>query len=164
MFRVCLPNPYPHISSAPPVFRSLLPNGRPIVLQAPLPIDPNRAPYGIFGAPDPLVLQTQDNYVVQPQSIPILTTLETTPESRHYLRHLARGVKELLRVRSRVLWEYEESEYGIGRDGVVEAREALESLADRYAAGGKRDDEEDDMDEDENWQEQEDELDRELLG
>lgn len=145
------------------MFRSLLPNGRPLVLQPPLPSDPARAPYGIFGAPDPLVLHTQDNYVVQPQSIPLLTTLETTPESRHYLRHLSNGVKELLRVRSRVLWEYEEGEYGLERDGIIEAREALESLADRYAAGGHGDEEEDHMDEDENWQEQEDELDRELM-
>jgi hypothetical protein len=45
----------------------------------------------------------------------------------------------------------------------VEARETLESLADRYAAGGHDDYEENDMDEDEAWHEQEDELDRELM-
>lgn len=101
---------------------------------------------------------------MQPNSVPILTTLETTPEARHYLRHLASGVKELLRIRSRVLWEYEEGEHGLGRDGIVEARERLESLADRYAAGVEEDENASDgQDEDEHWAQEEDELDRELM-
>lgn len=64
------------------------------------------------------------------------------------------GVKELLRVRDRVLNEYEEGEFGIGREGIVEVRERLETLADGYAGGLDEDEEEEDVDkdEDENWE------------
>jgi len=62
-------------------------------------------------------------------------------------------VKELLRVRSGVLREFEDGEYGVGREGVLECRERLEGLMDAYGGGGA---EEEEKDEDENWDETED--------
>ncbi|ORY88902.1 tubulin domain-domain-containing protein [Leucosporidium creatinivorum] len=149
---ICLPHPYPLTPTSPPIFRSLLPTGRPLILAPPPNYDPY-SPQGLFGLPDPLFLHTQSHYFVQPASVPILTTLSTSPDARHLLRHLSSGVKELLRTRSRSLVEYEEGEYGIGREGITECRERLETLADGYAGGIEE--EEDGMgekDEDENWE------------
>lgn len=120
--------------------------------------DPHSAA-GLFGLPDPLFLHTQANYFVQPSSIPILTTLSTSPDARHLLRHLSTGVKELLRTRSRTLYEFEEGEYGLGREGLVECKERLETLADGLAQAGGGGDSDDGMegkDEDENWDPEED--------
>ncbi|SCZ93049.1 BZ3500_MvSof-1268-A1-R1_Chr6-2g08428 [Microbotryum saponariae] len=147
---VCLPPPYPILPSSLPIFRSLLPNGRPLIISAPLPMDPY-SPAGLFGLPDPL-FPTSDSYTVQPSSIPILTTLSTTPDAKYLLRHLVRETRELIRVRDGVLKQYEEGEYSLGREGTLEMVERLETLL--SGLGGENEDEEDEdggRDEDENW-------------
>ncbi|GAA6062237.1 hypothetical protein JCM10212_000816 [Sporobolomyces blumeae] len=151
---VSLPDPYPILPSALPIYRGLLPNGRPLVLAQPSIQDATTSA-GLFGLPDAR-FPVASTYVVQPASIPILTTLSTTPSTRHLLSHLSKGVKELLRVRSRVLREYEEGEYGLGREGTLECRERLETMADNYRGGVQDDDEVLDKDEDENWDDTED--------
>ncbi|KAK4051838.1 mtDNA inheritance, partitioning of the mitochondrial organelle [Microbotryomycetes sp. JL201] len=163
---VCLPQPYPILKAAPPVFRSLLPNGRPLDLKPPPNTDVTSRS-AMFGLPDPLFLHTQSTYYVQPESVPVLTMLSTTPDARHYLRHLSDSLKELVRTRSRLLYEYEDGEHGIGRDGVREIQERLETLADTYSSGATGGDnaEEEDRDVDEDWSatEQRDELEDELM-
>ncbi|KDE03252.1 hypothetical protein MVLG_06246 [Microbotryum lychnidis-dioicae p1A1 Lamole] len=147
---VCLPPPYPILPSSLPIFRSLLPNGRPLIISAPLPTDPY-SPAGLFGLPDPL-FPTSDSYIVQPSSIPIITTLSTTPDAKYLLRHLVRETRELIRVRDGVLKQYEEGEYSLGREGTLEMVERLETLV--SGLGGEDEDEEDEdggRDEDENW-------------
>ncbi|KAK4058413.1 mtDNA inheritance, partitioning of the mitochondrial organelle [Microbotryomycetes sp. JL221] len=169
---VCLPQPYPILRTAPPIFRSLLPNGRPLDLKPPPNTDATSRS-ALFGLPDPLFLHTQSTYFVQPDSVPILTMLSTTPDARHYLRYLSNSLKELIRTKSRLLYEYEDGDHGLGRDGVREVQERLETLADSYSSGAA-DDEDDDEDEaadrygkdpDENWTstEQRDELEDELM-
>lgn len=87
--------------------------------------------------------------------MPLLTTLSTSPAARHLLSHLSRGVKELLRVRSPFLFEYENGEYALGREGLGEAKERLETMADNYGAanGGRESESEDEggQDEDEDF-------------
>lgn len=67
----------------------------------------------------------------------------------------------MVRIRSGVLREYEDGEYGLGREGVLECRERLESLIDAYGGEGEGEGEgdEDGKDEDENWDETEDQWD-----
>ncbi|KAM0788396.1 hypothetical protein ACM66B_001534 [Microbotryomycetes sp. NB124-2] len=165
---VCLPQPYPVLRTAPPIFRSLLPNGRPLDLKPPPNTDAtSRA--ALFGLPDPLFLHTQSTYFVQPESVPVLTALSTTPDARHYLRHLSNSLKELIRTRSRLLYEYEDGEHGLGRDGVREVQERLETLVDTYTSGAADEDDDgghdEDKDVDEDWTatEQRDELEDELM-
>lgn len=152
-FRVCLPNPYPILSTASPIFRSMTPSGRPLILELPTPIDP-LSPAGLFGLPPPLFSTLASTYFVQPTSIPLLTTLSTSPSARYLLSHLSTGLKELQRVRSSCLYDYEEGEYAIGRDGLAECRERLETLADNHgaAAGGIGSDSEGSAGEDEDWE------------
>ncbi|KAI5479056.1 hypothetical protein MNV49_004338 [Pseudohyphozyma bogoriensis] len=149
---VAEPAGFPILPSLPPIYRSLIPTGRPLELALPPHPDP-LSPAGLFGLPDPLFpANLSRSYYVQPESIPLLTTLETSTSARHLLLHLSTKIKELQRERSSVLWEYEEGEYGIGREGVGEARERLETLADGLAAaGGMGLDDEEDLDEDENF-------------
>ncbi|KAM0754747.1 hypothetical protein T439DRAFT_321787 [Meredithblackwellia eburnea MCA 4105] len=158
---VALPDPYPVLPSALPIYRSLIPTGRPLVIAPPPNPDP-LSPAGLFGLPDPL-FPTASTYFVQPRSVPILTTLSTSPSARFWLSHLSLGVKELVRVRSPFLWEYENGEYGIGRDGINECRERLETLADNYAeahgTGRESGSESDGLDEDEHFPEEESDLD-----
>ncbi|GAA5932647.1 hypothetical protein JCM1841_000322 [Sporobolomyces salmonicolor] len=153
---VTLPHPYPILPSSLPIYCGLLPNGRPLVLPQQSLSDPATSG-GLFGLPDPRY-PTASSYTVPPASIPILTTLSTSPSARHLLRHLSAGVTELVRVKAAVLREYEDGEYGIGREGVLECRERLETMADNYRGGGGGDVSEDEMDkdEDENWDETED--------
>ncbi|GAA5939706.1 Dml1p [Sporobolomyces koalae] len=152
---VSLPQPYPILPSSLPIYRGLLPNGRPLVLEQPSISDPSISA-GLFGLPDtryPLA----STYTVQPNSIPILTTLSTSPASRHLLSNLSNGIKELVRIRSGVLREFEDGEYGLGREGILECRERLETLADTYrGATGTNSDDDVDKDEDENWDDTED--------
>ncbi|SCV67865.1 BQ2448_5476 [Microbotryum intermedium] len=146
---VCLPPPYPILNSSLPIFRSLLPNGRPLIISAPLPTDPY-SPAGLFGLPDPL-FPTSDSYIVQPTSIPILTTLSTTPDAKYLLGHLVRDTRELIRVRDPVLKQFEEGEYSLGREGTVEMVERLETLLSGLSGDEEENDGEDGgRDEDEN--------------
>ncbi|GAA5907327.1 hypothetical protein JCM5296_002693 [Sporobolomyces johnsonii] len=153
---VTLPHPYPILPASLPIYRGLLPNGRPLVLPQQSLSDPSTSG-GLFGLADPRY-PSASSYTVQPASIPILTTLSTSPSARHLLRHLSAGVKELVRVKAAVLREYEDGEYGLGREGVLECRERLETMADNYRGGGGGDVSEDevDKDEDENWDATED--------
>jgi hypothetical protein len=104
---------------------------------------------GLFGLPDtryPLA----SSYVVQPETLPILSTLSTTPDARHWLRYLREGVKELRRTRAGVLREYTEGEHGVGREGIEEALERVEGLIDAY--GGEDEEDQDEGEgEDEDW-------------
>lgn len=140
-----------------PIYRGLLPNGRPLVLERPSLTDPSTSA-GLFGLADtryPLA----SSYVVQPASVPIVTTLSTRPSARHSVAMLARELKELVRTRNRVLREYEDGEFGIGREGVLECRERLETIGDNYKGGtddAGEDDDGVDKDEDENWDDTED--------
>ncbi|GAA5838425.1 hypothetical protein JCM11251_004934 [Rhodosporidiobolus azoricus] len=139
---VSLDPPYPLTPSFPPLFAGLLPTGRPLHLAQPsLPLTPTPTSGALFGLPDPL-FPPASSYTVQPQSIPVLSTLSTTPDSRYWFRHLLREAKELRRTRAGVLREFEQGEYGVGREGVDEALEVVEGLIDAY--GG---DEEEDGDE-----------------
>ena len=155
---MCLPQPYPILPSAPPIYRSLLPSGRPLVLHQPVAPDPF-SPAGLFHAPNPL-FPAASSYTVQPTSVPIYTALATTPDARFLLDHLAKGMKELRRVRWGGWWEYEQGEYGVGREGVEEARERLEGLVDalKGAGGGAGDGEEEEegYDTDEHYSDGED--------
>ncbi|GAA5998738.1 uncharacterized protein JCM10292_007198 [Rhodotorula paludigena] len=166
---VSLPDPYPVIPSSLPIYRGLHPqSGHPLVLPVPstaLPVSASptsASSAALFGLPDARFPSALSYTASQPRSLPILTTLSTSPSARHYLRHLALGVKELRRVRAGVLREYEGGEYGVGREGVDEARERIEALWDAYG-GGAEDDEGDEggKDEDEDWTatEQQDEWD-----
>ncbi|GAA5841691.1 hypothetical protein JCM3766R1_005153 [Sporobolomyces carnicolor] len=156
---VSLPQPYPIVPSSTqlPIYRGLLPNGRPLVLERPSLTDPSTSA-GLFGLADtryPLA----SSYVVQPASVPIVTTLSTRPSARHSVAMLARELKELVRTRNRVLREYEDGEFGIGREGVLECRERLETIGDNYKGGtddAGEDDDGVDKDEDENWDDTED--------
>ncbi|GAA6014540.1 hypothetical protein JCM11491_004532 [Sporobolomyces phaffii] len=154
---VSLPHPYPVLASALPVYRGLLPTGRPLMLERPSHSDPATSA-GLFGLADtryPLA----KTYVVPPRSVPLVTTVATTPSSRHLLRSLSRAVRDLVRTRAGVLREYEDGEYGLGREGIVECRERLETMADNYGGGAAGDgdgDEAVDKDEDENWDDTED--------
>lgn len=143
--RVCLSHPYPILPHQSPIFRSLIPSGRPLVIEF-LPSTDPFSPAGLFDVPPPIFPITS-TYYTQPTSIPILTSLSTSPSARHLLQHLSRGVGELQRVRWRGLWEYEEGEWGLGREGLVECRERLEAMGDALlgASGG---DEEEDSDDD----------------
>lgn len=150
--RVCLPHPYPILPTAAPIFRSLTPSGRPIILEFPTSPDP-LSPAGLFGLPPPLFSTLSSSYFVQPTSIPLLTTLSTSPAARYLLAHLSAGVKELQRTRNACLFEYEEGEYGLGREGLMECRERLETLVDNHgAAGGVASDSEEEPGEDEDWE------------
>jgi len=68
-----------------------------------------------------------------------------------------------MRVRSGILREFEEGEFGEGREGILECCERLESLGDNYRTGDNDDDggDEIDKDEDENWDDTEDNWDLE---
>ncbi|GAA5892952.1 hypothetical protein JCM6882_006903 [Rhodosporidiobolus microsporus] len=141
---VSLEPPYPITPSFPPIFAGLLPTGRPINLARPsFPLssltesttNPSAASGALFGLPNPLYPPTS-SYTIPPTSIPVLSTLSTTPDSRYWFRAVLRGVRELRRVRSPVLREYEEGEYGVGREGVEEAVEGWEGLVDAYGGGG----------------------------
>ncbi|BGP14273.1 hypothetical protein JCM10213_005835 [Rhodosporidiobolus nylandii] len=138
--------PYPILPSTPPIFAGLLPTGRPLTLPIPTLTDPQTSG-GLFGLPDPR-FPPPSSYTVQPASIPILTTLSTRPDARYFFRSLLEGVRELRRTRAGVLREYEAGEFGVGVEGIEEARERLETLFDNY--GGEEEGEED-KDEDENW-------------
>lgn len=93
----------------------------------------------MFGlAPRPLL--TSKDYIVQPASVPIMTSLSTTTTARYWLSHLADSMRELLRVRSPFLVEYESGEHGLGREGLIECRERLVTLADEYGASPDNDD------------------------
>ncbi|GAA5859306.1 hypothetical protein JCM8547_001975 [Rhodosporidiobolus lusitaniae] len=136
---VSLEPPYPlSLASLPPIFSGLLPSGRPLTLQRPSLSDPLTSG-GLFGLPD-LRFPSASSYTVQPEELPVVSTLSTTPDVRYFLRSIVEGVKELRRTRAGVLREYEEGEYGVGREGVEEARERLESLIDAY--GGEFDENE----------------------
>lgn len=51
------------------------------------------------------------------------------------------------------MFEYEEGEYGLGREGLMECRERLETLVDNHgAAGGVASDSEEEPGEDEDWE------------
>ncbi|GAA6021336.1 hypothetical protein JCM10207_002702 [Rhodosporidiobolus poonsookiae] len=140
---VSLEPPYPLLPSSPAIFSGLHPaSGHPLVLPTP------SLPSSLFGAPDPS-FPPASSFVQQPSSIPILTTLSTTPDARYLLRSLSLGVRELKRTRAAVVREYEGGEYGVGSEGVEEARERLETLVDTY--GGEEEGEEG-KDEDENWE------------
>lgn len=151
---VCLPQPFPIVPTAAPIYRSLLPSGRPLVLAAPLADNPF-TPAGLFGAPNPL-FPLSESYIVQPQTVPIYTSLSTTPDTCFLLQHLSRSLRELRRVRWAGWWEYEQGEWAIGREGVDEAVERLESLADALKGSGDQDEEEeeDGRDTDEEWAEE----------
>ncbi|GAA5905693.1 uncharacterized protein JCM6883_005414 [Sporobolomyces salmoneus] len=152
---VSLPHPYPLLPSSLPIYKGLLPSGRPLVLSRPSHSDPSTSS-GLFGLPD-MRYPSPSSYIVQPSSIPILTTLSTSPSTRHLLASLVGGLKELVRRKDGVLREYEEGEYGIGREGILEVRERLETLMDNYRGGDDGDDGEGtDKDEDENWDDTED--------
>ncbi|GAA5877726.1 hypothetical protein JCM16303_000218 [Sporobolomyces ruberrimus] len=156
---VSLPHPYPILPGTLPIYRGLLPSGRPLTLERPSLSDPSTSS-GLFGLPDtryPL----SSSYTVQPSSIPILTTLSTSPSTRHLLSHLSKSLKELVRVRSGVLREYEDGEYGLGREGILDCFERLETLRSNYGTGDQDEDEDgegegDGKDEDENWDDTED--------
>lgn len=68
----------------------------------------------------------------------------------------------MIRVRSRSLWEFEEGEWSVGgREGVREAVERLETLADGMKAEGEGEEEEG-LDEDEHFEEKDDDDDWDL--
>lgn len=104
------------------------------------------APAGLYDVPPPLP-SVPVATGISTHSLPLLTTLSASPASRHYLTHLTTSLAELLRVRSSVLTEFEGGEYGVGREGIVECRERLESIRTAYDVEGEED--EDGMDEDE---------------
>lgn len=158
--RVSLPDPYPlDPARTAPIFRGLHPStGHPLVLPAApgLPLTSSTAQpanAALFGLSDPRYPTAMSFVAQQPRSIPILTTLSTTPRSRDWFKHLSRGIGELRRVRAGVLGEYEVA-LG-GREGIDECRERLDALWDEYGGGAA--DEEDEAeaqaakDEDENW-------------
>lgn len=157
--RVSLPDPYPLDSTrTAPIFRGLHPStGHPLVLpSAPgLPLVSSTAQpasAALFGLSDPRYPSALSFTAQQPRSIPILTTLSTTPRARVWFRHLSRGIGELRRVRAGVLGEYEVA-LG-GREGLDECRERLEALWDEYGGGAADEDELEAQaarDEDENW-------------
>ncbi|GAA5946885.1 hypothetical protein JCM3765_002059 [Sporobolomyces pararoseus] len=147
---VSLPQPYPLNQTSLPIYHSLLPNGRPLTLTQP------SIPSNLFGLPDTR-FPLPSSYKVQPKSIPILTTLSTKPSTRYLLNYLRRGLKELVRTRDGVLREFEQGEFGLGREGILECLEKLETLEDNYRNGiEEEDDYEVDKDEDENWDDTED--------
>ncbi|GAA5976550.1 hypothetical protein JCM10908_005541 [Rhodotorula pacifica] len=156
---VSLPDPYPlDPARMTPIFRGLHPStGHPLVLpSAPgLPLvssTPQPANAPLFGLSDPRYPSALSFTAQQPRSIPILTTLSTTPRSRDWFRHLSRGIGELRRVRAGVLGEYEVA-LG-GREGIDECRERLDALWDEYGGGAADEDEQEAQaakDEDENW-------------
>lgn len=153
VFRIALPSPYPIQPSAPPLFRSLIPSGRPLII-APPPHPEPLSHDGLFGLPSPMFpASLSRTYYVQPTFVPILTTLDTSTAARHLLVHLHAGIKELQRIRAGVLREYEDGEYGIGREGLSECRERLETLADGLATAGgvEESDNEGGADDDENF-------------
>ncbi|GAA5976744.1 hypothetical protein JCM11641_005681 [Rhodosporidiobolus odoratus] len=143
--------PYPLLPSTPSVFSGLLPNGRPLTLPTPTLTDPHTSG-GLFGLPDPS-FPPASSYTVQPNSIPILTTVSTTPDVRYWIRHLRDGLKEMKRVRNSVVREVEGGEFGVGFGGVEEVREGLEGVVDAF--GGEDDEDNGDgqggKDEDEDW-------------
>ncbi|GAA6027838.1 hypothetical protein JCM8097_001741 [Rhodosporidiobolus ruineniae] len=162
---VSLEPPYPLFpsTSSPPIFAGLLPTGRPLILPRPslslplpsaasqaLDLKAPKTSGALFGLPDP-IFPGVDSYTVQPLSLPVLSTVSTTPAARPFLRHLASTLRDLRRVRASVLREYEDApEWGIGREGIEECRERLETLVDNY--GGEEDEEgEEGKDEDEDW-------------
>lgn len=159
--RVSLADPFPVLPSLPPVFRGLHPyTGHPLSLPVPstaLPLTSSSAAApsaALFGLPDQTFPSALSFTAQQPtRGIPLLTTLSTRPTTALYLRHLARGVRELRRTRAGVLREFEEGEYALGREGVEEARERLEALWDGYGGGGEGegDEAEGGKDADEDW-------------
>lgn len=109
----------------------------------------------MFGLPDTR-FPLPTSYIVQPQSVRILTTLSTTPTTRYLFEDLRTKLKELVRTRDGVLREFEQGEFGVGREGILECLEKLETLGDNYRNGEDDDDDEVDKDEDENWDDTED--------
>ncbi|GAA5868999.1 hypothetical protein JCM3774_002443 [Rhodotorula dairenensis] len=156
---ISLPDPYPlDPTRVAPIFRGLHPStGYPLVLPAApgVPLVSSAAQpanAALFGLSDPRYPSALSFTAQQPRSLPILTTLSTTPRSRDWFRHLSRGVGELRRVRAGVLGEYEVA-LG-GREGIDECRERLDALWDEYGGGTADEDEQEAQaakDEDENW-------------
>lgn len=136
-----------------PSFRGLLATGLPLPPAPASFIDP-LSPAGLFALPPPLFPTPPNDQQIQPQTIPLLTTLSTTPSARHLLAHLSTGIKELQRTRSRSLYEFEEGEYGLGKEGIAECRERLEGLVDALVGagtGGAGESESDGSEQDEDW-------------
>ncbi|BGP46430.1 mtDNA inheritance, partitioning of the mitochondrial organelle [Rhodotorula kratochvilovae] len=155
---VSLPDPFPILPSSLPIYRGLHPStGHPLLLPVPstaLPLSlpsalaPSPAPSAaLFGLPDARFPPALSFTTSQPSSIPVLTTLSTRPSARLYPRALSLVLREMRRVRAGVLREYESGEYGVGREGVEEARERLEGLWDGYGGAGEGED----KGEDEDW-------------
>ncbi|GAA5921392.1 hypothetical protein JCM3775_003027 [Rhodotorula graminis] len=155
---VSLPDPFPILATSPPVFRGLHPHtGHPLHLPTPstaLPLLSSDAPApsaALFGLPEARFPPALTFSAQQPRAVPVLTTLSTRPSTARYVRHLARGMRELRRVRAGVLREYDEGEFALGREGVDEARERLEALWDGYGGADEDDEREGDKDADEDW-------------
>lgn len=153
-----LPYPFPILAAAPPAFRGLHPHtGHPLHLSIPstsLPLLSSDAPApsaALFGLPDARFPPALAFSAQQPRAVPVLTTLSTRPSTARYVQHLARGMRELRRVRAGVLREYDEGEFALGREGVDEARERLEALWDGYGGAEDEDERDGDKDADEDW-------------
>lgn len=149
--------PFP-LSHLPPLFHSLDYNGRPVVKTAAPTLQPgilhsvDRAAFFSAAPPTPAATVAKEELMpsdVEPAFVPIYTALTTTPKTALTLSHYVDELRTL--ARSAVLVsEYEQGEYGLGRDGIVEVRERLESLRDGYAEV-VMDDGDEAEDEDEHW-------------